>query len=110
MNYISVFHDSFYVAGAQILYTHPLYGVAISLGSNDAFKNQNLLIKKQGETIQILKDRNQYLEECVSTLTKAYHIQEELCQTQEALLQQMMDAYLRSTEYPEYLDKENRWL
>ena len=33
LNYISVFHDSFYVAGTQILYTHPLYGVAISPGS-----------------------------------------------------------------------------
>ena len=39
--------------------------------------------------IQILKERNHYLEEHIATLTKAYQVQEELCQTQEEIIRQM---------------------
>ena len=39
--------------------------------------------------IKILKERNHYLEEHIATLTKAYQVQEELCQTQEEIIRQM---------------------
>lgn len=50
---------------------------------DDTFQKQNQLVKSQDEMIQILKERNHYLEEHIATLTKAYQVQEELCQTQE---------------------------
>lgn len=44
---------------------------------NDTFQKQNQLVKSQDDMIQILKERNHYLEEHIATLTKAYRVQEE---------------------------------
>ena len=55
----------------------------------DTFQKQNQLVKSQDDMIQILKERNHYLEEHIATLTKAYRVQEELCQTQEEIIRQM---------------------
>ena len=55
---------------------------------DDTFQKQKL-VKSQDDMIQILKERNHYLEEHIATLTKAYRVQEELCQTQEEIIRQM---------------------
>lgn len=56
---------------------------------DDTFQKQNQLVKSQDDMIQILKEGNHYLEEHIATLTKAYRVQEELCQTQEEFFRQM---------------------
>lgn len=58
---------------------------------DEIIQKQNLLLREQEDMIQILKNKNKYLQERVETLTKAYQVQEELCQTQEALIRQMME-------------------